>query len=116
MGDVVYIKKTQELVKGIPKLKNEIIKLRDQADKRDIKKYNAMLGLLKFLVCSLEKLGSAGDMLVDVYFNGMTKTEVAQKYGYDYNSVLRILNNENTETWYRLSVLLYGYVAVRMEK
>lgn len=116
MGDMTYIRKAQELVKGIPKLKNELIKMKNQADKQGIKKYNAMLELIKFLVCSLEKLGVTGDVLVDVYFNEMTKTEVAQKYGYDYNSVLRILNNENTEIWYRLSVLLYGYVAIRLEK
>lgn len=117
----IYIRKSKDLIKSIPTLKNAILDLReklsDSGQKYEIDKLKQLASLLQFLINSLKKIGQIGDMLIDLYFNEMTKKDIADKYDYNYRSVRRILNGETNTSfnaWYELSIILYGIEAVRL--
>lgn len=120
--DMTYINKAHELIKGIPELKKEILDLREQLTvnytEHNAKRLRFLTSLLKFFIDTLHKISLLGELLIDVYFNGMTRRALSEKYGYDPASIRRILKAETQESansWITLSVYLFGAEAVRLE-
>lgn len=117
-----YIKLAREEVKGIPSLKIEVLKLKNEFELTHSEKVGFKLKVklcrLNFVTSMLAELGNLGFILQDKYFNGLEIKELCKKYEYNVRTINRIINFHGcyVSLLEELSVLLYGVDALRFEK
>lgn len=118
-----YIEKSREAIKSIPNMKARLKELKGLLEDPECKERKELTRevvqlriMLENYVNSLKCLSpEVGVILIEHYANGATISDIAYKYGIDYQKVSRIVKMKDASfenDWLRLSVRLYGVDAI----